>query len=239
MIFYRVLTTVPVLIQKKTPIKRQNKKKEMSKFLDYYHLLNIPEEKRHNNNNNSGIGQPATLIPPHELRQAYKRALLHHHPDKQKKKKPQESTSSPTTYPPAAAATIDEITEAYRVLGNASERAKYDVELRKWKTMNNHLHQHHHQADVIITTRHTGMEIVDLEELDFEGGGLENEENENASATATATGNIWKRACRCGSIPAFVVTEAELEKSADEGELVTGCKGCSLWLKVMFTVDDD
>lgn len=208
----------------------------MSKFLDYYHLLNIPEEKRHNNNN-SGIGQPATFIPPHELRQAYKRALLHHHPDKQKKKQPQESTSPPTIYPPAAA-TIDEITEAYRVLGNASERAKYDVELRKWKTMNNHLHHHHnnqhqHQADVIITTRHTGMEIVDLEDLDFEVGGLENEKD------ATATGNIWKRACRCGSIPAFVVTEAELEKSADEGELVTGCKGCSLWLKVMFTVDDD
>lgn len=197
----------------------------MSKFLDYYHLLNIPEEKR---NNNSEIGQPATLIPPHELRQAYKRALLHHHPDKQKKKKTQESTSSPTTYPPAAA-TIDEITEAYRVLGNASERAKYDLELRKWKTMNNHQHQ---EADVIITTRHTGIEIVDLEELDFEVGGLENEND------ATATG-IWKRACRCGSIPAFVVTEAELEKSADEGELVTGCKGCSLWLKVMFTVDDD
>lgn len=204
----------------------------MSKFLDYYHLLNIPEEKR---NNNSEIGQPATIISPHELRQAYKRALLHHHPDKQKKKKPQESTSSPTTYPPAAAATIDEITEAYRVLGNASERAKYDLELRKWKTMNNHQHQ---EADVIITTRHTGIEIVDLEDLDFEGGGLENKnENENEN-DATATG-IWKRACRCGSIPAFVVTEAELEKSADEGELVTGCKGCSLWLKVMFTVDDD
>lgn len=207
----------------------------MSKFLDYYHLLNIPEEKRHNN----GIGQPATLIPPHELRQAYKRALLHHHPDKQKKKKTQESTSSPTTYPPAAA-TIDEITEAYRVLGNASERAKYDVELQKWKTMNNNIHHHNnqHQADVIITTRHTGIEIVDLEDLDFEVGGLENEKDATATATATATG-IWKRACRCGSIPAFVVTEAELEKSADEGELVTGCKGCSLWLKVMFTVDDD
>lgn len=205
----------------------------MSKFLDYYHLLNIPEEKR---NNNSGIGQPATtIIPPHELRQAYKRALLHHHPDKQKKKNPQESTSSPTTYPPAAAATIDEITEAYRVLGNASERAKYDVELRKWKMMNNNLH---HQADVIIATRHTGIEIVDLEDLDFERGGLENENENEKDATATATG-IWKRACRCGSIPAFVVTEAELEKSADEGELVTGCKGCSLWLKVMFTVDDD
>lgn len=204
----------------------------MSKFLDYYQLLNIPEEKRHNN---SGIGQPATLIPPHELRQAYKRALLHHHPDKQKKKKPQESTSSPTTFPPpAAVATIDEITEAYRVLGNASERAKYDVELRKWKMMNNQ--HHHHEADVISTTRHTGMEIVDLEELDFEEN--ENESDATATATATATG-IWKRACRCGSIPAFVVTEAELEKSADEGELVTGCKGCSLWLKVMFTVDVD
>lgn len=230
MIFHRVLTNLLVPTPPKNPDKKaKQKKKEMSKFLDYYHLLNIPEEKRNNNNNNSGIGQPATIIPPHELRQAYKRALLHHHPDKQKKK-PQESTY------PAAAATIDEITEAYRVLGNASERAKYDVELRKWKMMNN---QHLQEADVIITTRHTGMEIVDLEELDFEGGGLENEENENASATATATGNIWKRACRCGSIPAFVVTEAELEKSADEGELVTGCKGCSLWLKVMFTVDDD
>lgn len=227
MIFCRVLTNLLVPTPPKNPDKKA--KKEMSKFLDYYHLLNIPEEKR---NNNNGIGQPATLIPPHELRQAYKRALLHHHPDKQKKKKPQESTSSPTTYPPAAAATIDEITEAYRVLGNASERAKYDVELRKWKMMNN---QHLQEADVVIATRHTGMEIVDLEDLDFEGGGLENEKNEK---DATATG-IWKRACRCGSIPAFVVTEAELEKSADEGELVTGCKGCSLWLKVMFTVDDD
>ena len=162
----------------------------MASSKDYYQLLGIAEKRN---------GQ---VISSDELRQAYKRALLHYHPDKQ--------DASAKTHD-SATATVDEITEAYKVLGDDASRAIYDQELRNAEASNT----------TVGSTRHTGMETVDLEELDVD------EES-----------GIWRRSCRCGSEPAFVVTEAELEKHVEDGELVTGCKGCSLWLKVMFTVED-
>ncbi|KAI5358442.1 putative diphthamide biosynthesis protein 3/4 [Septoria linicola] len=162
----------------------------MATLLNHYQLLGLSEKRN---------GQ---AISSDELRQAYKRALLAHHPDKK-------GTSMPVTS--TAVATVDEIAEAYRVLGDAISRAQYDQVLRKTDD----------SCSDGSHTRHTGMETVDLEELS---------EDEDSA--------VWRRPCRCGSEPAFVVTEAELEKNVEYGELITGCKGCSLWLKVMFTVDD-
>ncbi|PPJ59872.1 hypothetical protein CBER1_04962 [Cercospora berteroae] len=158
--------------------------------LDHYQLLGLSEKRN---------GLP---ISTDELRQAYKRALLSYHPDKHYTDSRRSGDMT---------VTVDEIAEAYKVLGDATLRAQYDQELAK--------------ADLNdaprVNTRHTGMEIVDLDELDPDEDGA-----------------VWRRPCRCGSEPAFVVTEAELETNVEFGELITGCKGCSLWLKVMFTVED-
>ncbi|KAF2168791.1 hypothetical protein M409DRAFT_52803 [Zasmidium cellare ATCC 36951] len=146
--------------------------------------------------------QDDSTITPEQLRQAYKQALLHHHPDKQ-------VASRTKTHPQAP--TVDEISKAYTTLSDPDTRSQYDRKLRLDGTCG--------RADA--ATRHTGMETVDLEELNFD----------EVSGT-------WIRECRCGSKPAYVITEAELEKTADFGELITGCKGCSLWLKVLFTVEE-
>lgn len=134
-----------------------------------------------------------------ELKKAYRRALLFFHPDKAD---PQRKTTQ------LHAPTVDEISEAYRTLADPVLRSAYNKQLRLESS-----------DDSPVYTRHTGMECVDLEEMDLD----------DASGA-------WTRPCRCGSLPAFVVTEDELEKHMDFGELTTGCKGCSLWLKVLFSV---
>ncbi|KXS94888.1 hypothetical protein AC578_1672 [Pseudocercospora eumusae] len=144
----------------------------------------------------------AQNIPVDELRHAYKRTLLAQHPDKK-------GVLSPKAQ--GVDTSIDDIAEAYRVLRDAKLKLEYDRQLNIRKGPGNDAED----------TRHTGMETVDLGDLDF------SEKSEQ-----------WTRYCRCGSEPAFVVTEAELEKNIEFGELITGCKGCSLWLKVLFSVED-
>ncbi|KXT13080.1 hypothetical protein AC579_4901 [Pseudocercospora musae] len=157
--------------------------------LDYYEILGLTGQRQ------------AQIIPVDELRHAYKRTLLVQHPDKKGVLSSKEQNAD---------ASVDDIAEAYRVLGDAKLRSEYDRQLSIRKGPGNGAEN----------TRHTGMETVDLGDLDF------HEESEQ-----------WTRYCRCGSEPAFVVTEAELDKNVEFGELITGCKGCSLWLKVLFSVE--
>jgi diphthamide biosynthesis protein 4 len=52
--------------------------------------------------------------------------------------------------------------------------------------------------------------------------------------------NIWSRGCRCGDSNGYMLTEAELERESSEGEIYVACKGCSLWIKVLFgTTESD
>ena len=67
-----------------------------------------------------------------------------------------------------------------------------------------------------------GLETVDLDDLTFD----------EAQA-------VWYRACRCGHERGFVITEGELDADAEIGEVVTGCRGCSLWLNVTFVATED
>ncbi|EME39306.1 hypothetical protein DOTSEDRAFT_138882 [Dothistroma septosporum NZE10] len=165
----------------------------MARTADHYQVLDLDGRRNQR------------LLSPSEIRQAYKQALLYHHPDKQ---------TDGAVRPPSGRATpsIDEITNAYKVLSDPTLRADYDRELRL---------QRGDDDDEKVNNHRTGMETVDLEEMDLD------EDRE-----------CWTRPCRCGNQPAFVITESELEKNADYGELVTGCKGCSLWLKVLFSVAD-
>ena len=110
-----------------------------------------------------------------------------------------------------AAQTIDAITLAYKTLSEPATKAEYDRELR--------LKQARKADDKIF---HTGLDIVDLDDLEYDED----------------TGEWW-RACRCGQERGFIVTEDELEKESRFGELITGCKGCSLWLKVLFGINEE
>ncbi|KAK1027476.1 Diphthamide biosynthesis protein 4 [Friedmanniomyces endolithicus] len=115
-----------------------------------------------------------------------------------------------TPPPSRSTVTVDEITQAYKTLSDPDSRAEYDRLLAQSTTDKPRSKVHH-----------TGLEVVDLDSLAFD---------EQA--------HTWSRSCRCGDRKGFVVTESELEKHIEDGELMIGCKGCSLWLRVLFGVDD-
>jgi DnaJ-class molecular chaperone len=162
----------------------------------------------------------ASYIPTQSLRTAYRRALLQYHPDKL-------SSSALNTKGARGREkyTIDEITQAFNVLGDKKARAKYDAEL-KLQRPNSGINGHngHNGAGF-----QTGVEAVDLDDLNFEENGGEGGEG------------IWSRSCRCGQERGFEVREGDLEDAEREGEreVSVGCKGCSLWLRVLFGVVEE
>lgn len=122
---------------------------------------------------------------------------------------PDKSTPPPTTPSTTTKPTIDQITLAYKTLISPTLRTEYD-RTQAFK------------APTATLTSHPGLETVDLDDL------LHDDQQ-----------NIWYRSCRCGKERAYIITEEELEMNAEEGEIVTGCQGCSLWLRVTFAVADD
>ncbi|TGO18096.1 hypothetical protein BTUL_0012g00400 [Botrytis tulipae] len=154
--------------------------------------------------------QNATHIPVATLRSAYRRALLRNHPDKS------QSQEQGHTNRPQSLYTIDQISVAFSHLSDSKLRAQYDKELRLQNRSINGAGQK--EGGVF----RTGVEVVDLDDLNVE------EEN-----------GIWYRSCRCGDDRGFLIREQDLEEAAEDGEISVGCKGCSLWLKVLFGVMED
>lgn len=143
----------------------------------------------------------ASRLSPQDLKAAYRRALLLHHPDKN-------GLNGERTV-----VTVDDIALAYKTLSEARLKADYD----HWLESNNG----EAAAGAVSRPHHTGLETVDLDDLDFE-----------------PHSNSWSRDCRCGDAKGYIVTETDLESNIDDGELIIGCKGCSLWLRVLFSVEE-
>lgn len=189
---------------------------------DYYQILNL-----------SFTGS-AIPLSKQEIKVAYHKALLKHHPDKAgtiaqipdtgiKGSSAWNTFSSRPGAPEVSRSTytIDEITSAYKTLSDPRLRAEYDLSLRLDRSKDS-------GRDKPGEVFHTGLEVVDLEDLSCDEGDDEAERPV-----------CWYRGCRCGDERGFLVTEDELEKEAEHGEIVVGCRGCSLWLKVLFAVQGD
>ncbi|KAE8149258.1 CSL zinc finger-domain-containing protein [Aspergillus avenaceus] len=181
---------------------------------DYYEILNL-----------KFTGQ-TTPLTKQQLKLSYHKALLRHHPDKASSTSQSPSLQNGHSVAEDASGanptyTIDEITTAYKTLSDPQLRAEYDRSLRldRAKAV---------EREKTGTVFHTGLEIVDLEDLAFEEGG-----------EAKEIPDFWYRGCRCGDERGFMVTEEDLEREAEHGEIVIGCRGCSLWMKVLFAVEDD
>ena len=125
---------------------------------------------------------------------------------------PDKSTPPLTAPSKTTKPTIDQITLAYKTLISPTLRTEYD-RTQALKAP---------KAIPTPQTSHPGLETVDLDDL------LRDDQR-----------NLWYRGCRCGKERAYTITEEELEVSAEEGEIVTGCQGCSLWLRVTFAVAED
>ncbi|OAA73135.1 DnaJ domain protein [Cordyceps fumosorosea ARSEF 2679] len=131
------------------------------------------------------------------VKRAYRRALLRNHPDK---------ATAATLF------TVDQIGEAYGVLSSTRRRQEYDAALRSSGGA----------GDEEATRFQTGIENVDLDDLEFDDG----EER-------------WHRSCRCGNDRGYAFEEADLVEASEDGVLMVGCQDCSLWLKVHFAVVDE
>jgi diphthamide biosynthesis protein 4 len=66
------------------------------------------------------------------------------------------------------------------------------------------------------------LETIDLDDLGYD-----------------EEGEIWFKSCRCGDGRGFQIRGADLEDTSDLGELHVGCRGCSLWLRVLFGVAEE
>ena len=144
-----------------------------------------------------------------DVKEAYRRTLLAQHPDKSKQR-PTSSTHS----------SIDQISTAYTTLTDPDKRAAYD------RTLGKHTDAHiDNPGDVC----HAGIESYDLDDLDHrvskEGNGM------------------WSKTCRCGNGDGYTVTEQELERginrtsaTAEVQDVLVGCRGCSLVIRVIFNV---
>jgi len=150
-------------------------------------------------------------IPSQILRSAYRRALLQNHPDKSTKKPPLNSNQKPAIY------SIDQISAAFKILSDPKLRGKYDAESKLQPNTATNVN-----GEIERRGFQTGIEVVDLDDLQMD------EEK-----------GTWYRACRCGDDWGFFIREEDLEEAADEGEVSVGCRGCSLWLKVLFGVVEE
>lgn len=157
--------------------------------------------------------QPGSVrLSTEDIKKAYHKALLRHHPDKSTvitgEKRKPQFINGTTKN------SVDDIILAYKTLSNPSTRTEYDRSLSQREGL---LFGRSTQAGRL----HPGSETIDLDDLSFD------EEK-----------SVWYGGCRCGNEKGFMVTEAELEEGAVEGEVVVACKGCSLWLQVEFEAAD-
>jgi diphthamide biosynthesis protein 4 len=111
---------------------------------------------------------------------------------------------------------IDAIKTAYTTLSTPSLRKDYDRTLLLLASKATSSFQQR--------TAYTGSETLDLDDLSYD------EES-----------GTWFLACRCGENRGYVVTEGDLEREELAGgrEIVVGCGGCSLWIRVAFVVVDE
>lgn len=178
------------------------------------------------------------------IKRAYRRALLNHHPDKRKPtthpptqphQQPQQQPQQPPNHSssPASAYTIDQISAAYATLSLPSLRQAYD---RSLLLLSSQSQPQQGRRRGEGTEFQTGIETIDLDDLDCEDYDQEDDDDEGRG---TGTRTRWYRACRCGNPRGYLFTEDDLEDAADLGELMVGCADCSLWLRVHFAVVDD
>lgn len=152
------------------------------------------------------------------VKRAYRRALLRNHPDKAQVAAAAADACSPAPSPsaprPVARYTVDQISQAFDVLSSPARRSAYDAALGLA----------HARPGSAPAHFRTGVENVDLDDLPRD---------------ADADADRWSRPCRCGDPRGYSFGEADLMDAADDGLLMVGCRGCSLWLVVHFAAVDE
>jgi diphthamide biosynthesis protein 4 len=187
----------------------------MSYTKDYYSILGL----------SASLSRQTSTA---DVRRAYKLALLAAHPDKN-------TGQAQSQY------TVDEVKEAYTVLSDASHKSDYD----NWLLRNPNVIQGGEGQAVggLSSEFILGLETLDLSDFDVLDPGFKFTDNqdEDGSEGVERNGQMeWTRSCRCGDEKGFKILEEELEDAENRGEqeVLVGCEGCSLWVRVGFGVEE-
>ena len=150
----------------------------------------------------SPTSQTRPSLNSETIKLAYRHALLSSHPDKK---------SAPTSSP----FSIDQITQAYKTLADPTARRLYDQSLLLAPTSWSEAVELRQES----AERVSGLESVDLDDMGFD-----------------EKSGVWYHGCRCGKERGYMVTEGDLEGGLEDGkkngEIVVGCGGCSLAIRV-------
>jgi diphthamide biosynthesis protein 4 len=150
-----------------------------------------------------------------QLKAAYRRALLQHHPDKLgTQSDSKHGLTVNKSFDNKSVYTVDQIFEAYATLSVPKSRSEYDRALELRAQLLN--------ATGDDRTFRSGLEVIDLDDLTYD-----------------EAEQVWFKGCRCGDEHGFQVREADLEEASEIGELHVGCRGCSLWLMVLFGIVEE
>lgn len=179
------------------------------------------------------LGFPQTLatLRKKDLKLAYHRALLKHHPDKSGSSTPIQKSSQNPSGPASRTFTVDDITAAYQTLSDPIARAEYDRSLR----LNGRAVEQNAFAGEEDVSFRTGLETFDLDDMEIETIQAPEIGQDNGDDYGQS---IWYRGCRCGDEKGFLIREEDLEREIERGEVMVGCRGCSLWAKVLFAVEE-
>jgi len=162
----------------------------------------------------NGSREPLSL---EDIKQGYRLALLVNHPDKSNFDAPKEQYQGNSQVKPS----IDAIKLAYTILSDPKSRLAYDRELVLQSQLRN---SSANRATNAQFSFHTGEEVIDLDDMAYD-----------------EKSGIWYKGCRCGEKRGYIVTGQQLEEEERKGgkEVVAGCSGCSLWVRVGFSVADE
>ena len=219
---------------------------------DFYHVLGLEAPRW----NGSTKAQSTA-----DLRRGYKIALLAAHPDKQTSATTDAEKKKTTTGEKGGRGggggggggyTVDDVKEAYTILTDPKSRADYDNWLlhNRDRLGSNRLS---HTASLPSSDFILGLELVDLSDFDVVDSKsdartdvVDSVKGSNIGGSGGGEGTEeeqiqWTRPCRCGAEAGFRILEQELEEAEDMGEteVLVGCQGCSLWVRVGFEVEVD
>ncbi|CAD6504091.1 BgTH12-05828 [Blumeria graminis f. sp. triticale] len=125
-----------------------------------------------------------------------------------------DKTSSATETKPTKVYTIDQITQAFSTLCDPKLAAAYSKELESRAVS--------YYRETWAKDYRPIAETVDLEEICFDD-----------------SEKLWFKDCRCGDDRGYIVQEKDLEVATEDGEISIECRGCSLWLTVLFGVVEE
>lgn len=122
---------------------------------------------------------------------------------------PDKQLSSPTT-PANASHLIPALKSAYAVLSDPAQRSAYDKTLSR-------------PGSLSSAPRSAGA-VIDLAAMHCD---------------ETDPDQIkWTRPCRCGDAGGYVLTETDLEANGSARAIMVQCAGCSLWIEVVYDVEE-